>query len=93
MPTLWTWPWLLRVTGLSPISDALKIVGKIVKEHAKLTKHRLAGRSVILLAPFNGVVGPERWTANTRGASVVLLARAQCQWQGAVGEVRCGAGA
>ncbi|MCM3905074.1 MAG: hypothetical protein ND866_25550 [Pyrinomonadaceae bacterium] len=54
-------------------SDALKIVSKIIKEHAKLTKHRLHGRSVVLLAPFNGVVGPERWTANTRGASVVLL--------------------
>lgn len=54
-------------------SDALQIVGKIVKEHAKLTKHRLDGRSVVLLAPFNGVVGPERWTADARGATVVLL--------------------
>jgi len=62
-------------------SDALKLAGKIVKEHSKLTKHRLYGRSVVLLAPFNGVVGPDRWTADTRGASVVLLlgrhARAQ----------------
>jgi predicted metalloprotease with PDZ domain len=54
-------------------SDALKLAGKIVKEHSKLTKHRLYGRSVVLLAPFNVVVGPERWTADTRGASVVLL--------------------
>lgn len=54
-------------------SDALKLAGKIVKEHSRLTKHRLYGRSVVLLAPFNGVVGPERWTADTRGASVVLL--------------------
>ncbi len=53
--------------------DALKLAGKIVQEHSKLTKHRLYGRSVILLAPFNGAVGPERWTADTRGASVVLL--------------------
>ena len=36
-------------------SDALKLAGKIVKEHAKLTRHRLSGRSVVLLAPFSGV--------------------------------------
>lgn len=54
-------------------SDALKLAGKIVEEHSKLTKHRLYGRSVVLLAPFSGVVGPERWTADTRGGSVVLL--------------------
>ncbi len=54
-------------------SDALKLADKIVKAHSKLTKHRLLGRSVVLLAPFNGVVGPERWTAETRGASVVLI--------------------
>lgn len=54
-------------------SDALKFAGKIVKEHSKLTKHQLHGRSVVLLAPFNGAIGPERWTAETRGSSVVLL--------------------
>ncbi len=54
-------------------SDALKLAGKILKEHSRLTKHRLEGRVVVLLAPFNGAVGPERWTADTRGATVVLL--------------------
>ena len=54
-------------------SDALKLAAKIVKEHSKLTKHGLDGRSVVLLAPFNGTVGPDRWTADTRGATVVLL--------------------
>lgn len=54
-------------------SDALKIVAKIVREHSNLTRHPLNGRSVVLLAPFSGAVGPERWTADTRGASVVLL--------------------
>ncbi|MDQ3666872.1 MAG: hypothetical protein M3410_09900 [Acidobacteriota bacterium] len=54
-------------------SDALKLAVQIVKEHSKLTNHRLDGRSVILLAPFIGAVGPERWTAETRGVSVVLL--------------------
>jgi predicted metalloprotease with PDZ domain len=28
---------------------------------------------VVLLAPFSGAVGPERWTADTRGTTVVLL--------------------
>ncbi|MBA3513428.1 MAG: hypothetical protein H0T77_03515 [Pyrinomonadaceae bacterium] len=54
-------------------SDAIKLVGKIAKEYTKLTKHRLNGRAVILLAPFDGIVGAERWTAEARGASVVLL--------------------
>lgn len=53
--------------------DALEIAARIIEEHSKLAKHRLSGRSVILLAPFNGAIGPERWTAETRDASVVLL--------------------
>jgi predicted metalloprotease with PDZ domain len=53
--------------------DALKLVSKIVNEHSKLTRHRLSGRYVVLLAPFNGAVGPERWTADTRGATVALV--------------------
>lgn len=53
--------------------DALKLVVRIVNEHLKLTKHRLSGRFVVLLAPFNGAVGPERWTADTRGTTAVLL--------------------
>ncbi|HZI87654.1 MAG TPA: hypothetical protein VFD48_12530, partial [Pyrinomonadaceae bacterium] len=54
-------------------SDALKLITRIVSEHSNLTGHPLKGRSVVLLAPFTGEVGPERWTADTRGASVVLL--------------------
>ena len=53
-------------------NDALRLVGKIVKEHSKLTTHRLHGRSVVLLAPL-AEAGPERWTAETRGSTVVLL--------------------
>lgn len=54
-------------------NDALKLVAKILREHSRLTQHRLDGRVVVLLAPFNGAFGPERWTADTRGATVVLL--------------------
>ena len=36
----------------------------------------------------NGVVGPERWTANTRGASVVLLLGRNAGGKSAVGELK-----
>jgi hypothetical protein len=54
-------------------SDALKLAGKVLKEHSKLTKHRLPGRSALMLAPFPGSIGPERWSAEARGSNVVLL--------------------
>jgi predicted metalloprotease with PDZ domain len=54
-------------------SDALNLARKIVREHSRLTRHRLDGRVVVLLAPFNAVVGPERWTADTRGHTIVLI--------------------
>lgn len=53
--------------------DALELAGKVAREYSRLTKYRLPGRSVVMLAPFAEVVGPERWTAETRGSSVVLL--------------------
>jgi predicted metalloprotease with PDZ domain len=54
-------------------SDALELASKVARENSRLTKYRLPGRSVVMLAPFTEVVGPERWTADSRGSSVVLL--------------------
>lgn len=54
-------------------TEALKLVSKVVKQYSKLTKYRLPSRSVVMLSPFPGSVGPARWTAETRGESVVLL--------------------
>jgi predicted metalloprotease with PDZ domain len=53
--------------------DVLKVAVRIVKEHAKLTRRSLRGRSVVMLAPFDTEVGPEQWTAETRGDTVVLI--------------------
>jgi len=53
--------------------DALKIGGQIVQEYSKLTGIDLKRNAVLMLVPFPGDVGPERWTAETRGNAVVLL--------------------
>jgi predicted metalloprotease with PDZ domain len=53
--------------------DALKTAARIVKEHSRLTQYRLKRRAVLFLTPLSGPEGPDRWTAETRGASVVLL--------------------
>ena len=65
----------LLTSGDWPFSDedALKIAARIVKEHSKLTQYPLKRRAVVFLAPLGGPEGPVRWTAETRGASVVLL--------------------
>lgn len=54
-------------------SDALKISEKLIQGYSKVTGHVLQGEAAIFLLPFPGDVGPERWTAETRGNAVVLL--------------------
>lgn len=63
------------LSGDWPIAtkDALKIAGQIVKEYSKLTGFNLRRNAVVMLVPFPGEVGPQRWTAETRGNAVVLL--------------------
>ncbi len=53
--------------------DALKSAEKLIKEYSELTGHRLTSNSTIMLIPFPGDVGPERWSAETRGNLVVLM--------------------
>lgn len=53
--------------------DALKISGKLIEEYSKATGHVLNTDSVMMLMPFPGGTGPERWTAETRGNTVVIL--------------------
>jgi predicted metalloprotease with PDZ domain len=53
--------------------DALKIAAQIVQEYSKLTGFDLKRNAVLMLVPFPGDAGPERWTAETRGNAVVLL--------------------
>ncbi len=63
------------LSGDWPIQDkdALKIAGQIVQEYSKLTGFDLKRNAVLMLVPFPGAAGPERWTAETRGSAVVLL--------------------
>jgi len=67
----------LSVVGLGrwPFSDndAMKISVKLVEEYAKLTGHPLKSDTVVMLVPYPGETGPERWTAETRGNAVVVL--------------------
>jgi hypothetical protein len=66
---------VLTMSGDWAFSDdeALKIAVRVLKDHSKHVGHNLDGRSVLMLAPLPGSFGPERWSAETRGASVVLL--------------------
>lgn len=50
-----------------------KIAVKIVEEYTRVLSHPPLGNVALLLAPFNDSVGPERWTAETRGQTVTLL--------------------
>ncbi|MFZ0061931.1 MAG: hypothetical protein WAL47_07820 [Pyrinomonadaceae bacterium] len=50
-----------------------KIVAKIVDEYARVLRHPPPAKVGLLLLPFSGAVGPERWSAETRGQNVVLL--------------------
>ena len=54
-------------------SDVDKLVVKLIKENSTVTRHQLSGKVALLLVPFRGAVGPDRWSAETRGRNVVLL--------------------
>jgi hypothetical protein len=63
------------LSGDWPIADkdVLKIAQQLVQEYSKLTGFELKRNALVMLVPFPGDVGPERWTAETRGNAVVLL--------------------
>ncbi|MEP6635555.1 MAG: hypothetical protein ABJB97_02435 [Acidobacteriota bacterium] len=54
-------------------SEALKIAERIVDACSKITQYRIPAKSVLMLAPFPIAVGADRWSAETRGSTVVLL--------------------
>lgn len=53
--------------------DVLKIAEKISEEHSRVTGFPLKSNAVLMLVPYPGEVGPERWSAETRGNDVVLV--------------------
>ena len=62
-------------SGGWPFSEgnAVGVMRKIIQEYAKVTGFELKGNEVLMLLPFPGDAGPQRWTAETRGNAVVLL--------------------
>jgi predicted metalloprotease with PDZ domain len=62
-------------SGKWPFSnkDATKIAGKLIEEYTRVTRFELKQNAVLMLIPFPGEAGPESWSAETRGNSVVLL--------------------
>ena len=60
-------------------SEIRKIVVKIVEEYTRVLRHPPPEKVALLLVPFSDAVGPERWTAETRGQNVVLLMGSQAK--------------
>lgn len=54
-------------------SDVLKSTTRILKEYLRITRFTLKNGAVLMLLPYAGNAGPENWTAETRGNTVVLL--------------------
>jgi len=59
--------------------DVLKIGRKLIEEYTKVTGHPLKSDPVLMLLPLPGEIGPERWTAETRGNAVVILIGSQAK--------------
>lgn len=53
--------------------DAARMAASILKEHAETFGGTLQERAMLVLAPFPRPMGAERWSAETRGNTVVLL--------------------
>lgn len=50
-----------------------KIASRIIKDYAQHVGLALTGRVLLMLSPFPGAAGSDRWSAETRGTSVTLL--------------------
>lgn len=62
-------------SGQWPFASAerSKVARKILAEYSRVTGYKLESDSVLMLLPFPGETGPDRWSAETRGNVVVLL--------------------
>jgi predicted metalloprotease with PDZ domain len=63
------------VSGKWPFSDddVLKIVSRLMDKYLKVTGFGIKRPAVLMLIPYPGEVGPDRWSAETRNDDVVLL--------------------
>ena len=53
--------------------DLADVAASILKEHAETFGGVAQNRAVLILSPFPKAAGADRWSAETRGDSVVLL--------------------
>jgi predicted metalloprotease with PDZ domain len=53
--------------------DAANMASSILKEHAETFGGAVAARTMLVLAPYPRPMGAERWSAETRGRTVMLL--------------------
>ena len=62
-------------SGEWPFSDdeAIRVVSRIMEKYLKVTGYGIKRRAVLMLIPYPGDVGPDRWSAETRDHDVVLL--------------------
>lgn len=65
----------LITAGKWPFSDdeGIKVARKLLQEYSNVTAHELKRKTSVMLIPFLGDAGPDRWSAETRGDNVVLL--------------------
>lgn len=63
------------MSGRWPISnsDLIRSSKEILRHYSRVTRFALRKNVVLMLVPYAGEVGPENWTAETRGNVVVLL--------------------
>jgi predicted metalloprotease with PDZ domain len=50
-----------------------KVAARIIADYGKRTDFTLKKTVILMLAPYPGAVGAERWSAETRGATTILL--------------------
>ena len=68
-------------------NDALKAAGRVMREYLALTRFKLPGKSVVMIAPFPISMGGMTWKSETRGSTVVLLMDPSARIQNWVGQL------
>jgi predicted metalloprotease with PDZ domain len=71
-------------------TEALNAANRVMKKYVAMTGHKLRQKSVVMIAPFPFPVTGARWSAETRGATVILLMNPKAEiknWKGQLGVI------
>ena len=76
--------------GAWPFNDSapLKVAEKLIAENTKILQSPLPADSALMLMPLPGVTTTDRWTAETRGSTVVLLMGTDARRNAALGRLQ-----